>query len=64
MKFKGEKVKPHQYLAILEEAFVKACLLEKKDLAQKFAERIEKNKKHGNSSLEEIKEAIFFLSED
>lgn len=63
MKLNGKKVKPHQYLSILEEAFKKACLLREEELAQKFAERIEKNKKHGNNSLDEIKEAIFFLSE-
>ena len=64
MKFKGEKVKPYQHLAILEEAFKKSCLLEKEELAKKLAEYIEKNKKHGNNSIDEIKEAIDFLSED
>lgn len=64
MRYKGNKVKPHQYLEILEEAFKKACAEEEGDLAQKFAESIEKKKKHGNCSQEEIREAIFFLSKE
>jgi len=54
----------HPGKSILEEAFKKACLLEKEELAQNFAECIEKNRMHGNNSLDEVKKAIFFLSEN
>ena len=63
MKYNGKKVKPYKYLSILEEAFKKACFLKNDDSVQKFTEWIERNKKHGNNSIDEIKEAILFLSD-
>ena len=62
MKFRGRKVKPYNYLSILEEAFRKACDLYLAKESQGFADMIERNKNHGNTSLDEIESAIYFVS--